>query len=167
MPDDFRGSLLDVPCGTLNLTINKYRNISQIKITCLDYPSDMLDIAKERIAKHGLFHIFLMQGDISNFPFDNDTFYAILSMNGFHVFPNKDRRYTETAHVLKPGSMFLACFYIKGEYNRSDFVVNSILAKKAGLLHLSKQKTKYYLCYKTIIPRWSSLATRQLYGFAV
>jgi len=130
LQNDFKGSLLDVPCGTLNLTSNKYQNIPQCQITCLDYSNGMLDTAKERITKHGLSHISLMQGDVSNLPFANDTFDAVLSMNGFHVFPDKEGGYIETARVLKPNGIFLACFYIKGEYKRSDFVANSILAKK-------------------------------------
>ena len=130
LPNDFAGSLLDVPCGTLNLTADKYRDMPRCKITCLDYSEDMLAVAKERMRKHSLPHVSSIQGDVGNLPFENAAFDIVLSMNGFHAFPDKERAFSETARVLKPGGTFLGCFYIKDENKRSDFIVNTVLAKK-------------------------------------
>ena len=91
---------------------------------------DMLTAAKERIAKHSLSHVSAIQGDVGDLPFEDSAFDIVLSMNGFHAFPDKERAFSETARVLKPGGMFLGCFYIKGETKRSDFVVNVVLARK-------------------------------------
>ncbi len=130
IPDDFSGNLLDVPCGTLNLTSDKYRKMKRANITCLDYSEDMLSTARDRIAHQGIPNLKLMQGDVGNLPFGRETFDTVLSMNGFHVFPDKTRAYAETARVLKPGGLFCGCFYVQGERRRSDFVVNRVLAKK-------------------------------------
>ena len=130
LPDDFTGTLLDVPCGTMNLTAEKYARLNSARIICLDYSEDMLAGAKIQVERHGLPHISLLQGDVGNLPFEDAAFDALLSMNGFHVFPNKEKAYAETARVLKPGGMFFGCFYICGERKRSDFVVNGFLAKK-------------------------------------
>ena len=130
LPKVFTGSMLDVPCGTLNLTVNQYLEMPQCMITCLDYSEDMLTAAKERIAKHSLSHVSAIQGDVGDLPFEDSAFDIVLSMNGFHAFPDKERAFSETARVLKPGGMFLGCFYIKGETKRSDFVVNVVLARK-------------------------------------
>ena len=130
LPKVFTGSMLDVPCGTLNLTVNKYVEMPQGKITCLDYSDDMLAVAKERIAMHSLSHVSSIQGDVGNLPFENAAFDIVLSMNGFHAFPDKECAFSETARVLKPDGMFLGCFYIKGENKPSDFVVNTVLARK-------------------------------------
>ena len=130
LPDDFTGTLLDVPCGTMNLTAEKYARLNRARITCLDYSEDMLAGAKIQVERHGLPHISLLQGDVGNLPFEDAAFDALLSMNGFHVFPNKEKAYAEIARVLKPGGMFFGCFYICGERKRSDFVVNGFLAKK-------------------------------------
>ena len=130
LPDDFSGSLLDVPCGTINLTAGKYEKLTNASITCLDYSEDMLGRAKTRIEQHGLARVSVMQGDVGNLPFKDGAFDAVLSMNGFHAFPDKDRAYAETARVLKSGGMFFGCFYVRGEQKRTDFVVRSILAKK-------------------------------------
>ena len=130
LPEDFTASLLDVPCGTLNLTANQYLEMPLCSITCLDYSEDMLAVARKRIARHSLSHVSTIQGDVGNLPFENNVFDIVLSMNGFHAFPDKERAFLETARVLKTGGMFVGCFYIKGENKRSDFVVNTILAKK-------------------------------------
>ena len=130
LPNDFSGTLLDVPCGTLNLTAEKYKKFKKAQITCLDYSEDMLEKAWEKHAAYHLSNISIMQGDVTNLPFSDNTFDAVLSMNGFHVFPDKLKAYAETARILKPGGLFFGCFYIQGERKRSDWIVNCILSKK-------------------------------------
>ena len=129
LPDDFSGTLLDVPCGTINLTAEKYAKLKNATITCLDYSEDMLARAKMRIKEQNLSHVSAMQGDVGKLPFEDDSFDVVLSMNGFHAFPDKARAYAETARVLKPNGLFLGCFYVRGERKRSDFIVNTILAR--------------------------------------
>ena len=130
LPDDFSGRLLDVPCGTLNLSSVQYKRLTKATITGLDYSEDMLAGARERVLGMGLSTLSLMQGDVGSMPFPDESFDAVLSMNGFHVFPDKPKAYAETARVLKPGGLFFGCFYVRGERRRSDFVVKRILAKK-------------------------------------
>lgn len=130
LPEHFAGSLLDVPCGTMNLTAELYGKLKTADITCLDYSADMLAGARERTERQALSNVTIMQGDVGHLPFGDATFDVVLSMNGFHVFPNKTKAYAETARVLKPGGHFLGCFYIKGEYPPSDFVVHAILARR-------------------------------------
>ena len=130
LPDDFSGKLLDVPCGTMNQTAERYAKLKCAQITVLDYSEDMLIGARDRIEQYELTNVTAMQGDVGNMPFENDTFDAVLSMNGFHVFPDKQRAYSETARVLKTGGLFFGCFYVCGENKRSDFVANAVLARK-------------------------------------
>ena len=37
---------------------------------------------------------------------------SVVSMNGFHAFPDKQIAFHEIWRVLKPGGDFIACFYI-------------------------------------------------------
>jgi ubiquinone/menaquinone biosynthesis C-methylase UbiE len=46
-----------------------------------------------------------MQGDVGNLKFSNETFDIVLSMNGFHAFPDKEKAFSETARVIKKGGI--------------------------------------------------------------
>lgn len=130
LPDNFEGSLLDVPVGTAVFTTEKYGRMQNAKITCLDYSLDMLQQAQERFLRMGIDNVTCLQGNVECLPFENASFDAVLSMNGFHAFPNKDKAFKETSRVLKNGGMFCGCFYIKGENRRTDLIVKQVLARK-------------------------------------
>jgi len=62
--------------------------------------------------------------------FEDESCDIVISMNGFHAFPDKKKAFKETWHVLKPGGKFIACFYIKGEKRITDWLVKNVLSKK-------------------------------------
>ena len=128
IPDDFSGKLLDVPVGTAVFTQRKWSTLKNAHITCLDYSTDMLEQAKRRL--DGQAHINFIQGDVGNLQMDDESFDIVLSMNGFHAFPDKQKAFRETFRVLKSGGDFIACFYIRGKSKRTDWLVKNILAKK-------------------------------------
>ena len=128
IPDDYRGSILDVPVGTAVFTEKKWASLTDAKITCLDYSKDMIEQAENRL--RNCEHISFIQGDVGNLPMDKETFDIVLSMNGFHAFPDKAKAFHETWRVLKEDGIFIACFYIKGKAKRTDWLVNNILSKK-------------------------------------
>ena len=88
----------------------------------------MLDKAKRRLGDCG--HISFVQGDVGQLPFADESCDIVLSMNGFHAFPDKKRAFLETNRVLKKGGRFIGCFYIKGKSRRTDWLVGRILTKK-------------------------------------
>lgn len=130
IPDNFSGKMLDVPVGTGVFTVQKYKELHCADITCLDYSDDMLLLASKRFHDFGLSNVTCVQGDVGNLKFEDGTFDVLLSMNGFHAFPNKEKAFSETARVLKFGGSFCGCVYVKGKNKASDFVVNSFLSKK-------------------------------------
>lgn len=128
IPDDFDGTLLDVPVGTAVFTEDKWRRLQHAKITCLDYSEDMLDKARQRLGDCR--HISFVQGDVGALPLSDESCDVVMSMNGFHAFPDKEKAFSETYRVLKKGGSFIACFYIKGKSKRTDWLVKNILSKK-------------------------------------
>ncbi len=128
IPDDFHGTILDVPVGTAVFTERKWKSLSGARITCLDYSEDMITQAAKRL--RGYANITCMQGDVGNLPMDDHSFDIVLSMNGFHAFPDKEKAFLETWRVLKPGGRFIACFYIKDKSGITDWLVKNILSKK-------------------------------------
>ena len=128
IPDAFDGTILDVPVGTAVFTERKWKALSKARITCLDYSEDMIEQAKKRLRDSA--NISFVQGDVCSLPMDDASFDMVLSMNGFHVFPDKEKAFRETWRVLKPGGKLIACFYIKGKSGITDWLVKNILSKK-------------------------------------
>lgn len=130
IPDNFAGSLLEVPVGTGVLTMPVYQTMPKANITCLDYSTDMMDKAQRRAEAAGLDNVHFCQGDVGALPFPDGSFDAVLSLNGFHAFPDKDAAFAETWRVLKPGGVFCGCFYIKGQNKRTDWFVEKLYVPK-------------------------------------
>lgn len=129
IPDDFGGKMLDVPVGTAVFTAEKYKRMGKADIIGLDYSQDMLDRARFRFSENGITNIKTMQGDVGAMPFDDDSFDYILCMNGLHVFPDKDKAYSEILRTLKQGGELLACFYIAGEQKIADLLAKTVLTR--------------------------------------
>lgn len=130
IPQDFSGSLLEVPVGTGVLTMPIYQTMPQADIICLDYSPDMMDKALRRAKAAGLDNVRFRQGDVGALPFLDGTFDMVLSLNGFHAFPDKDAAFAETWRVLKLGGVFCGCFYIKGQNKRTDWFIEKLYVPK-------------------------------------
>ena len=130
IPKDFSGKMLEVPVGTGVLSMPVYETLPDADITCVDYSPDMMERAKWQVQKRGIENVRFMQGDVGNLSFADESFDLVLSLNGFHAFPNKEAAYCEVFRVLKPGGIFCGCFYVKGENKRSDWFVDKIYTPK-------------------------------------
>ncbi|MBQ8833362.1 MAG: class I SAM-dependent methyltransferase [Oscillospiraceae bacterium] len=130
IPEDFSGVMLEVPVGTGVLTMPVYRTLPNADITCLDYSADMMAVARHRAEKMGLSNVQFRQGDVGALPFADGCFDLVLSLNGFHAFPDKEAAHREVFRVLKPGGIFCGCFYIKGENKRTDWFIENLYTPK-------------------------------------
>ena len=130
IPEDFSGKLLEVPVGTGVLTMPVYKDLPEAEITCLDYSADMMGAAKKRAEAAGINHITFVQGDVGALPFEDERFAIVLSLNGFHAFPDKEAAWRETYRVLKKGGTFCGCFYIQGGCKRTDRFIKKLNVPK-------------------------------------
>ena len=130
IPEDFSGKLLEVPVGTGVLTMPVYQSLPRADITCLDYSPDMMASAQEKASRLGIANICFRQGDVGALPFEDETFDIVLSLNGFHAFPDKEAAWRETFRVLKKGGTFCGCFYIQGECARTDWFIRHLYQPK-------------------------------------
>ena len=130
VPEDFSGKLLEVPVGTGVLTMPIYKELPDADITCLDYSTDMMCSAQKKAESAGIRNITFLQGDVGALPFPDESFDIVLSLNGFHAFPDKEAAYRETNRVLKKGGTFCGCFYIAGCCRRTDWFVNHLYVPK-------------------------------------
>ena len=130
VPEDFAGKLLEVPVGTGVLTMPIYKALPDADINCLDYSADMMGAAQKKAEAAGINNICFRQGDVGALPFEDESFDIVLSMNGFHAFPDKEAAYRETFRVLKPGGTFCGCFYIRGGCARTDWFIEHLYVPK-------------------------------------
>lgn len=126
IPENFSGKLLEVPVGTGILTMPLYQTRPQADITCLDYSPDMMGQAQEKAERLHLENVTFRQGDVGALPFADGAFDIVLSLNGFHAFPDKEAAYRELFRVLRPGGTFCGCFYVAGECKQSDWFVRHV-----------------------------------------
>lgn len=126
VPERFAGKLLEVPVGTGVLSMPVYRSLPDADITCLDYSPDMMSAAKARAERMGIGNVRFVQGDVGALPFDDASFDVVLSLNGFHAFPDKEAAWRETFRVLRPGGTFCGCFYIQGGCARTDWFIKHL-----------------------------------------
>ena len=130
IPGDFKGKLLEVPVGTGVLTMPVYKKLPDADITCLDYSRDMMESARMKAEKQGIENITFVQGDVGNLPFEDEQFDIVLSLNGFHAFPDKEAAYSETNRVLRKDGTFCGCFYVKGQCKRTDWFIRNLYQPK-------------------------------------
>ena len=130
VPEDFDGKLLEVPVGTGILTMPVYKELPAADITCLDYSADMMKAAQKKAEAAGIQNISFRQGDVGALPFGDESFDVVLSLNGFHAFPDKEAAYRETFRVLKPGGTFCGCFYVEGGCRRTVWFIRKLYVKK-------------------------------------
>ena len=130
IPEDFSGKLLEVPVGTGVLTMPVWQSLPQAEITCLDYSPDMMASAQEKAKRLGIANVAFTQGDVGALSFADESFDIVLSLNGFHAFPDKEAAYRETYRVLKKGGTFCGCFYIKDECGRTDWFIRHLYQPK-------------------------------------
>ena len=93
--------------------------------------ADMMGQAREKADRLHLKNVTFRQGDVGALSYADDTFDIVLSLNGFHAFPDKEAAYREVFRVLRPGGTFCGCFYVKDEHKRTDWFVRHVY-EKAG-----------------------------------
>ena len=125
IPKGFSGRLLEVPVGTGVISLPVYRGMPGAEVVCLDFSDAMLEAAREHARKLGLEHVSFRQGDVGALPFSDGSFDLVLSIDGFHAFPDKPGAYRETWRILREGGTFCGCMYAKGLAWRTDAFVRS------------------------------------------
>ena len=78
----------------------------------------------------GTFPCAFQQGDVGALPFGDGSFDIVLSLNGFHAFPDKEAAWREIFRVLRPGGTFCGCFYVRGQNRHTDRMIRRLYVPK-------------------------------------
>ena len=131
IPENFQGRLLDVPAGTGVFTHEKYAQLNEAKIVCLEPREKEAEQLKEVLGQdENCSHVKVIDGKIGRLPFRRERFDVVLCMNGFQAFQNKSRAFSEVTRVLRKRGRLIGCFYVKGQSKKADWFVKHVYAKK-------------------------------------
>ncbi|HEX5651788.1 MAG TPA: methyltransferase domain-containing protein [Chitinophagaceae bacterium] len=109
--------ILDIAAGTGEPGLTIARMLDKGKVVITDLAEDMLEIAKENAAKRGIRNIETVVCDVSELPFDDNSFDAVSCRFGFMFFPDMQLAANEIARVLKPGGRFATSVWNVPEKN--------------------------------------------------
>ncbi|MHB0870184.1 MAG: methyltransferase domain-containing protein, partial [Chloroflexota bacterium] len=100
--------VLDVACGT-GLGFQLLRELvgDDGHVTGVDLTPAMLDIARQRIARHGWGNVEVREADAADLPFPDATFDKVACMYGMSIIPDFAEAIAEVARVLVPGGRFV------------------------------------------------------------
>ena len=102
----FPGMVLDVCCGTGDIAESIASAHPEIFVTGLDFSSEMLAVARERIGS--LPNVELVEGNAMDLPFDDGLFDAAVVGFGLRNTPDYAQVVGEMARVVRPGGL-VAC----------------------------------------------------------
>jgi demethylmenaquinone methyltransferase/2-methoxy-6-polyprenyl-1,4-benzoquinol methylase len=98
--------ILDIACGTGDLSFEILRQIPNAKITGIDLAQPMLEIFEQKIAERKA-SITIGEGDVEALAFPDGTFDAVTIGFATRNFTRLEVAFKEIARVLKPGGIFV------------------------------------------------------------
>jgi len=99
--------VLDVACGTGDISILLHKENQNIDLTCLDPNPDMIEICKQKFINKGHVDINYQIYGIENFLPKKQTFDLITVAFGFRNFTDHKKALENIFKLLEPGGMFL------------------------------------------------------------
>ena len=94
-----KGKILDVGIGT-GKNIDYYSD--EAEVTGIDFSPKMLEKSRKKLAKSGKENITLMQMDVENLNFDDNSFDYVITSSVFCSVPDPIKGLKEVRRVLKP-----------------------------------------------------------------
>ena len=95
----------------------------------------MMAQAQEKARRMHLGNVAFRQGDVGALPFESGSFDAVLSLNGFHAFPDKEAAYREVFRVLRPGGIFVQVLAGQGHLPGLKSIIYPAHVEKEKILH--------------------------------
>ena len=108
LPEGDPKSILDVACGTGDVSFKLHKMFPKAKITGLDLSPGMLWVAKGKLEcwdSETQKLITFMEGDCLRMPFADGTFDMVTVAYGVRNFERLEEGYREMRRVLKPGGV--------------------------------------------------------------
>ena len=99
--------ILDVACGTGDITIGMLKSRPDLEITCLDPSDDMMNICKSKLIDSGYTNVDFQTSSIEGFKPKDNTFDLVTLAFGFRNFSNNSKALKKILNTLKPGGSLI------------------------------------------------------------
>ncbi|MEO8085220.1 MAG: methyltransferase domain-containing protein [Bacteroidota bacterium] len=109
--------VLDIATGTGEPGLTIASLLKNGKVIATDISENMLAVAKANAEKRGLLNFETKYCEVSELPFEENTFDAITCRLGFMFFPDIEIALGEMKRVLKPGGLLVASVWNRPEDN--------------------------------------------------
>jgi tRNA (cmo5U34)-methyltransferase len=97
--------VLDLGCGTGNVSVILKERFPKASITCLDFVEKMIEIAKIKLSSFN--NIKFLTADLRNLAFDENYDAVVTSLALHHLLPEEQKLfYTKIKGYLKKGGLF-------------------------------------------------------------
>ncbi|MCA9773734.1 MAG: class I SAM-dependent methyltransferase [Myxococcales bacterium] len=136
------GLVVDLPVGTGVFTVEAFKRRPDSIFLAMDYSMGMLRAAEHRARKAGVTNAVFIRADVARLPLRDAAVDAVVSLNGFHVFPEPERGAKELGRVLKKGGKFAATNVCVGERYLSDYIIERIMVPR-GFVHHGRPVAAY------------------------
>lgn len=127
--------VLDIAAGTGEPGLTIASQLKSGKVIITDIAEDMLAIARENAAQRGIKNSETVVCDVSELPFDDNSFDAISCRFGFMFFPDMLMAAKEMVRVLKPGGRIASAVWNVPEKNFWVTAITSTLGKHIEMPH--------------------------------
>jgi len=99
--------LLDVACGTGDISLELFKKNPLLEITCLDPNAEMIEICKQKLLNKGITNIDYQIKGIEDYKPKNKKYDLITVTFGFRNFTNHRIALQNIINLLEPGGLFL------------------------------------------------------------
>jgi len=119
------GTVLDIPAGTGLFTFEEYVKKPEILFIAAEYSWGMLKQAQQKIKRLNAKNILLVRADVGSLPFKNESFDALICLNGIHSFPEKEKAISQMSGVLKKDGSIHGSLVLRGERWLTDLIMET------------------------------------------
>lgn len=115
LPDKFQPKrILELGCGTGNLTVKIIEHFKDAKITAVDISADIINICKERA---NCDNVDFLKSDFIDLNFKDNSFDFVISSIAIHHLQNNEKQnlFNKIAKWLTPSGIFTFSDQFKGE----------------------------------------------------
>lgn len=138
-------NVIDLCCGTGDLSAVVKKSEPYACVTGIDFSEKMLSIAK---SKHP--NIRFMQGDVTNLPYEDNSFDFALMGFGLRNIQNAEKAVEEIYRILKPNGEFLHLDF--GRKNFASKIYDTLTPVLTKLLTENAEAYSYLIKSKHAFP---------------